>query len=424
MKKIIFLSFFLCSFAFAASTPIDLSATMPANTIIAGPSTGADGIPVKRAMVAADVPTLPASKIGSGTIDPSLLGAGSSITTKFLRGDSTWQTVSGGSGVTSIATNSGLTGGTITSTGTIGIATGGITDTHVNASAGIAGTKVTSDFGEQTIYNSQTGDLDIEKIYYRATNTDTGHKAIDITLPASVDGATLSLYKNNDAVIALESNTGIITAKGGIFTPTTDGVALKVQGATGATGNTMEVRRSDGVLVGYFMDFIGDNHIGYNLNIDSGPLYLRNGDLQFNSTGNRISVYSGVVTAGFGAPAIFGSGRVVGSSTNETGVATYTVWPSGDGSFLVSANVKMSSYFNGSVQVHVNYTDEDNTATDLILNFNNASGTILNSLGANGVFAGIPIRIRAKASTAISVDAIVGSPGFIYNVEADITQVK
>jgi hypothetical protein len=34
--------------------------------------------------------------ITSGTVDPARLGSGASITTKFLRGDSTWQTISGG----------------------------------------------------------------------------------------------------------------------------------------------------------------------------------------------------------------------------------------------------------------------------------------------------------------------------------------
>jgi hypothetical protein len=36
------------------------------------------------------------SEITSGTVDPARLGSGTSITTKYLRGDSTWQTISGG----------------------------------------------------------------------------------------------------------------------------------------------------------------------------------------------------------------------------------------------------------------------------------------------------------------------------------------
>jgi hypothetical protein len=41
--------------------------------------------------------SLSGSNIGSGTVPAARLGSGSSITTKFLRGDNTWQTVSGGS---------------------------------------------------------------------------------------------------------------------------------------------------------------------------------------------------------------------------------------------------------------------------------------------------------------------------------------
>jgi len=41
--------------------------------------------------------SLNASNIGSGTVPAARLGSGSSITTKFLRGDNTWQTVSSGS---------------------------------------------------------------------------------------------------------------------------------------------------------------------------------------------------------------------------------------------------------------------------------------------------------------------------------------
>lgn len=44
----------------------------------------------------AKVLSIDAANITSGTVNPARLGSGSGITTKFLRGDSTWQTVSGG----------------------------------------------------------------------------------------------------------------------------------------------------------------------------------------------------------------------------------------------------------------------------------------------------------------------------------------
>jgi hypothetical protein len=43
--------------------------------------------------------------ITSGTVDPARLGSGSSITTKYLRGDSTWQTIAGGGDVTGPASS-------------------------------------------------------------------------------------------------------------------------------------------------------------------------------------------------------------------------------------------------------------------------------------------------------------------------------
>ena len=60
--------------------------------------------------------SLNASNISSGTVAAARLGSGSSITTKFLRGDNTWQTVSSGSSpnnsTITISTGTGITGST------------------------------------------------------------------------------------------------------------------------------------------------------------------------------------------------------------------------------------------------------------------------------------------------------------------------
>ena len=56
--------------------------------------------------------SLNASNISSGTVAAARLGSGSSITTKFLRGDNTWQTVtSGGGTITGVTVGTGLDGG-------------------------------------------------------------------------------------------------------------------------------------------------------------------------------------------------------------------------------------------------------------------------------------------------------------------------
>lgn len=58
------------SFNFAGTTAVRFSGTPSANTVLAAPN-GSDGTATFRSLVAADIPSLNASKIGSGTLDAS-----------------------------------------------------------------------------------------------------------------------------------------------------------------------------------------------------------------------------------------------------------------------------------------------------------------------------------------------------------------
>lgn len=99
----------------AARTNLGLGtiATQDANnvTITGGSITGAN---------LSGATAINASNITSGTVATARLASGTANSSTYLRGDQTWSTVSGG--VTSVATGNGLSGGTITTTGTLIIA--------------------------------------------------------------------------------------------------------------------------------------------------------------------------------------------------------------------------------------------------------------------------------------------------------------
>jgi len=65
-------------------------ATQTANLVFAGPTSGGAATPTFRALVSADIPSLDAAKITSGTIATARLGSGTANSTTFLRGDQTW----------------------------------------------------------------------------------------------------------------------------------------------------------------------------------------------------------------------------------------------------------------------------------------------------------------------------------------------
>lgn len=138
-----------------------------------------------------------------------------------------------------------------------------------------------------------------------------------------------------------------------------------------------------------------------------------------------IKRYNNITTAGWGTPAVYGSGRLTAQTAAISTVATYTVGAS-DGSFLVSANVLVTSSTVHSFTVTCAYTDESNTARTATLSFNNLAGTMLTTLvnAAGAVpYAGIPIQIRAKSGTPITVATVGTFTTVTYNCEAVITQI-
>ena len=135
-----------------------------------------------------------------------------------------------------------------------------------------------------------------------------------------------------------------------------------------------------------------------------------------------ISKYQNITTVGWGVPAIYGSGRSTAQTGAVASVATYTVGAA-DGSFLVSMNILVTAFTVGTVSGVITYTDEGNTARSLTMNFSAITGVLNTTVGAAGAFEGVPLHIRTKASTVITVTTTVSAFTGTYNVEGAILQL-
>ena len=74
----------------------------------------------------------------------------------------------------------------------------------------------------------------------------------------------------------------------------------------------------------------------------------------------------------------------------------------------------------------VNYTDETNTAVTNIFQMvrSGANSNHIDTTNGAGPYAGIPLHIRAKASTAITIKTAGTFTTVTYNVEGVIAQVQ
>lgn len=135
----------------------------------------------------------------------------------------------------------------------------------------------------------------------------------------------------------------------------------------------------------------------------------------------QIAAYIGTTT-----PSVVASGRETAETAAVATVVTHTVGAS-DTSFEISANANVTTSSAENFLVDVAYTDETNTARTVNIKFMyGASGTISSAIvAANGAvpYLGLPMRIRCKAATAITVSTSGTFTGCTYNVEAAIIQM-
>lgn len=138
------------------------------------------------------------------------------------------------------------------------------------------------------------------------------------------------------------------------------------------------------------------------------------------------TTYNGMATAGNGIVSVQGAGRSTAQIAAVASVAAYTVGAA-DASFEVSANVNVTTATAHSFSVTATYTDETNASRTITMPFIQVGGvtlvgTITNVTGS-GPYEGVPVHIRAKASTAITIATAGTFTTVTYNVEGNIRKV-
>jgi hypothetical protein len=141
-----------------------------------------------------------------------------------------------------------------------------------------------------------------------------------------------------------------------------------------------------------------------------------------------ITSYGGVTTAGHGLVVVKAFGRLTAQTGAILSLATCT--PTVDGTFEVSANVRVVTSTTYSFSVICAYTDEENVARSFALEFGMIGdprplfSVIANTTG-NGAapYHGSVMHIRAKAGTAITISTTGTFTTVVYNAEAAIRRI-
>lgn len=276
------------------------------------------------------------------------------------------------------------------------------------------------------------------------TETLTNKSIVATQLTGSIADARLSAnvpLLNAGNIFTNAAQTFVMGTNGKIlFTNATDYANIDLYNASGTVdahwgGNTVNpIRIEHGYGLGLNPPAVNGNYGGVALTAQTAqrmelayPYSIAQGGTDYADLAMRnMYIYKSVPTAGWGVPAIYGSGRSTAQTAAVASVATYTNGAV-DGSFIVSANANITTSTAHSFTTTCTYTDETNTSRVLTMSYSGLTGTVLTAItnvtGA-GPYEGIPVRIRCKASTAITVATTGTFTTVTYNVEADITQVK
>lgn len=149
--------------------------------------------------------------------------------------------------------------------------------------------------------------------------------------------------------------------------------------------------------------------------------------INWNSTsglalGKKLISYNGV--GANDAVVVRATQRFAAQTAAKASVTSLTA-QTGDATYLVSANVNITTATLFNFTVTCAYTDETNTSRTLTLPFVGLAGTSLTALvntGGAGPYSGSPQQIRAKGGTTVTIATTGTFTTVTYNVEGLIAQ--
>lgn len=349
-----------------------------------------------------------------GTLSPATIGGG------------------GGSGtVTSIATTSPITGGPITTTGTIGCAT-----CTTNAAALTSGNIVNGAGGQATV---DSGIASANLITSAAVITNNvipkGNGARGLVNSSITDnGTTVSTAELVNFSGVGAASTSPFLLNGTIFTggsaTTTFPYAYLNFGVAPTTfstaGTTFAINAPSGFTGNLIDGYINGASRVFRLTSAGMGQFASTVSAQNSTYGNTITTYNNVATTGNGVPAIYGSAVLSGQTAAKTTTTLFTPSFSGIVRVLVYLKVttaaSVSSTLGGATGVTITYTDAtDSVAQSVkVLGQTEAGVAGINNAGnaTTSVFIG-SIVFNAKAAVAVqyAIDYLSSGTAMAYEAQ-------
>lgn len=245
------------------------------------------------------------------------------------------------------------------------------------------------------------------------------------TLTGVLNGTTLTLSHQ----LVFGSPTAFLN--GSIYNDPTDGTSIIAKAGTstdyslfnpGGSSKIMSVPTGTlNVILGGNLSTVGYTTLGTIPLGHAGTSYF----LTLNTdTVSAIPASSVFTPTGLFTPQIVGRTEITNATSAQT-LTAYTVGAS-NSSFDVSANILVTVSTLHNFGATCTYTDESNTSRVLTLNFSQLTGTfitaITNGTGASA-YEGVPVHIRAKGGTTITIATTGTFTGVTYTIEGIIEQI-